>query len=80
MFEKRLRGYRAIGYKRHDDPLSDGADSGELPDDDRTAEMPTTSCTRKTRGSDLEGQPESALQSRERYGSRQLLQERLGLA
>ena len=37
MFEKRLRGYRAIGYMRDDDTLNDGANSGELPVNDGTA-------------------------------------------
>jgi superfamily II DNA or RNA helicase len=50
MFEKRLRGYRAIGYERNDDALNDGADSGEPPVDDGTAKTPAKSLTRKTPG------------------------------
>jgi superfamily II DNA or RNA helicase len=50
MFEKRLRGYRAIGYAGHDDPPKDGADSGEPPVEDGTAKAPPKSLRRKTRG------------------------------
>jgi superfamily II DNA or RNA helicase len=50
MFEKRLRGYRAIGYARKADALNDGADSGEPPVEDGTAKTPAKSLTRKTRG------------------------------
>ncbi len=49
MFEKRLRGYRAIGYMRDDDTLNDGANSGELPVNDGTAKTPAKSLGRKTR-------------------------------
>jgi superfamily II DNA or RNA helicase len=50
MFEKRLRGYRAIGYARDDGLLGDGAGPDESPVADRAAEPPTKSLTRKTHG------------------------------
>jgi hypothetical protein len=49
MFEKRLRGYRAIGYARDDGPLNDDAGSGDSTDDDRTTETPAIPISRKTR-------------------------------
>ena len=49
MFEKRLRGYRAIGYARDHGQRTDSAGSGEPPVDDGTAETPAKSLTRKTR-------------------------------
>jgi superfamily II DNA or RNA helicase len=49
MFEKRLRGYRAIGYARDDDPLDDQAGSGDATGLAGTAETPATPSSRKTR-------------------------------
>jgi superfamily II DNA or RNA helicase len=46
MFEKRLRGYRAIGYTRNDGPLND-----EPPVNDGTTKMPANPISRKTSGS-----------------------------
>jgi superfamily II DNA or RNA helicase len=50
MFKERLRGYRAIGYTRNDDPLNDGHGSSEPPVGDGTAEMPVNPISRKTSG------------------------------
>ena len=49
MFEKRLRGYRAIGYARDDGPLNDHAASGDSTGDDKTAEEPAIPISRKSR-------------------------------
>lgn len=49
MFEKRLRGYRAIGYARDDGPLDNGAGPDEPPVADWAAETPAKPLTRKTR-------------------------------
>jgi superfamily II DNA or RNA helicase len=46
MFEKRLRGYRAIGYARDERPLEDDAGSGDAAGD---AETPATPFPRKSR-------------------------------
>ena len=46
MFEKRLRGYRAIGYARDDGPINDDAGSGDATGDAGTAETPATSISR----------------------------------
>jgi superfamily II DNA or RNA helicase len=45
MFEKRRRGYRAIGYTRNDGPLND-----EPPVNDGTTEIPVNPTSRKTSG------------------------------
>jgi superfamily II DNA or RNA helicase len=45
MFEKRRRGYRAIGYTRNDGPLND-----EAPVNDGTTEIPVNPTARKTSG------------------------------
>jgi superfamily II DNA or RNA helicase len=50
MFDKRLRGYRAIGYTRSDGSPNDDHGPGEPPIDDGTAEMPVTPTSRKTSG------------------------------
>ena len=49
MFEKRLRGYRAIGYARDERPLEDDAGSGDATGDAETAETPATPISRTTR-------------------------------
>jgi superfamily II DNA or RNA helicase len=49
MFEKRLRGYRAIGYARDDGPLDDEAGSDDATGLAGTAETPATPISRKTR-------------------------------
>jgi superfamily II DNA or RNA helicase len=49
MFEKRLRGYRAIGYARHDGPLNDDAGSGDATGDAGTTETPATPTSKTTR-------------------------------
>ena len=49
MFEKRLRGYRAIGYARDERPLEDDAGSGDGTGDAETAETPATPISRTTR-------------------------------
>jgi superfamily II DNA or RNA helicase len=49
MFEKRLRGYRAIGYARDDGPPNDDAGSGDATGDAGTGETPAISISRKTR-------------------------------
>jgi hypothetical protein len=49
MFEKRLCGYRAIGYARDDGPLDDDARSCGATGDARTAVTPATPISRKTR-------------------------------
>jgi superfamily II DNA or RNA helicase len=46
MFERRLRGYRAIGYARDERPLEDDAGSGDATGD---AETPATPISRKSR-------------------------------
>ena len=48
MFEKRLRGYRAIGYARDDSPLDDDAGAGDSTGDAGTAEAPATPISRRT--------------------------------
>ncbi|MGH7267331.1 MAG: TOTE conflict system archaeo-eukaryotic primase domain-containing protein [Candidatus Rokuibacteriota bacterium] len=48
MFEKRLRGYRAIGYARDDGPLDDDARAGDSTGDAGTAEAPATPISRRT--------------------------------
>jgi superfamily II DNA or RNA helicase len=50
MFEKRLRGYRAIGYARDDGPLDDNAGPDEPPVTDGAAETLSKPLPRKTRG------------------------------
>ena len=50
MFEKRLRGYRAIGYARNEGPLNDSHGFGEPPVDDGTAEIPVNTIARKPSG------------------------------
>jgi hypothetical protein len=40
MFEKRLRGYRAIGYAHDQTPLGDHAHSEELTDNPSAADTP----------------------------------------
>ena len=47
MFEKRLRGYRAIGYARDDGPLNDDVGSGDATGEDGTAETPAIPISRK---------------------------------
>jgi superfamily II DNA or RNA helicase len=53
MFEKRLRGYRAIGYVRDDAPLTDDAGSGTATGDAaapaQTAAIPISRKTRRRR-------------------------------
>ncbi len=49
MFEKRLRGYRAIGYARDGSPLNDDIGSGHPSVDDGTAETPAIPISRKAR-------------------------------
>jgi superfamily II DNA or RNA helicase len=49
MFEKRLRGYRAIGYARDDGPLNDDAGTDDATGDAGTTETPATPISRKTR-------------------------------
>jgi len=49
MFEKRLRGYRAIGYARDTGPLNDDVGSGNPTVDDGTTETPAIPISRKTR-------------------------------
>ena len=46
MFERRLLGYRAIGYARDERPLEDDAGSGDATGD---AETPATPISRKSR-------------------------------
>jgi hypothetical protein len=60
MFEKRLRGYRAIGYTRDDDPFNNGADAGEWPVDDETAGTLLNPVSRKTPGSKRGRRPKRA--------------------
>ncbi len=50
MFEKRLRGYRAIGYARDDGPLNDDAGSDDATGDVGTTATPATPVSRKTLG------------------------------
>jgi hypothetical protein len=50
MFDKRLRGYRAIGYTRSDGSPNDDPGPGEPPIDDGTAKMPVNPTSRKTSG------------------------------
>jgi len=49
MFEKRLRGYRAIGYARDDGSLNDDAGSGGPTVDDGMTETSAIPISRKTR-------------------------------
>ncbi len=49
MFEKRLRGYRAIGYARDDGLLNDDTGSGNRAVDDGTTETSPIPISRKTR-------------------------------
>jgi superfamily II DNA or RNA helicase len=49
MFEKRLRGYRAIGYARDDGPLDDDTGSGAPTVNEETAKTPAIPIPRKTR-------------------------------
>lgn len=57
MFEKRLRGYRAIGYARDDGPLNDDAGSGDATGDTATAETPATPISRRNRRRGSGGRP-----------------------
>ena len=57
MFEKRLRGYRAIGYARDDGPLNDDAGSGDATADTATAETPATPISRRNRRRGSGGRP-----------------------
>ena len=49
MFEKRLRGYRAIGYTPDDGPLNHDVGSGDSTGEDGTTETPAIPISRKTR-------------------------------
>jgi superfamily II DNA or RNA helicase len=49
MFEKRLRGYRAIGYARDDGPPHDDAGTDDATGDAGATETPATPISRKTR-------------------------------
>jgi hypothetical protein len=60
MFEKRLRGYRAIGYTRNDGPLNDSAGSREPPVDDGTTGTPLNPVSRKRPGSKCGRRPKRA--------------------
>jgi hypothetical protein len=60
MFEKRLRGYRAIGYTRDDGPLDDSRGFGEPPVNDGTAEMPVNPIARKASGRKRGRRPKGA--------------------
>jgi superfamily II DNA or RNA helicase len=57
MFEKRLRGYRAIGYARDDGPLNDDARSGDATGDTATAETPAPPISRRNRRRGSGGRP-----------------------
>jgi len=50
MFEKRLRGYRAIGYARDEGPLNDDVGSGDPTIDDGTVRAPAIPISRRTHG------------------------------
>jgi superfamily II DNA or RNA helicase len=62
MFEKRLRGYRAIGYARDDGALIDDVGSGATGDaaTANTPGSPTPRRTRRRRGGDRPRKPSRA--------------------
>ena len=57
MFEKRLRGYRAIGYARDDGPLNDDPGSGDATAGTATAETPATPNSGRNRRRRSGGRP-----------------------
>ena len=66
MFEKRLRGYRAIGYARDDGPLNDDVGSGAPTVNEGTAKTPAIPISQKDtqaqkRPSTQEAQPRSVV-------------------
>jgi hypothetical protein len=61
MFEKRLRGYRAIGYPCDTGPLNAGVGSDDPTADDGTGQAPAISISRKTHRPSRGGRPRRAL-------------------